>query len=244
MKIWYSSLRGGVGNMNPITIGICDDERKMREKIHQLCDVVMFRKNVEYKCIDFCDGREVLQYKHSIDLLILDIKMPRMSGIAVKRKLQERKEDTIIIYVTDYEDAIIDAFGIHVYGFVLKDRIDEKLQPMLESAINEISETSVVVDGKVDSNTILFVKSESPYCRLYIRDGKEELIRKSMRELTKMLQETNFIRVHRSYLVNFQYVEGVPDKKINIEKYKLPISRELRQEVKKAYIQYAEKRAR
>ena len=99
-------------------IGICDDERKMREKIHQLCDVVMFRKNVEYKCIDFCDGREVLQYKHSIDLLILDIKMPRMSGIAVKRKLQERKEDTIIIYVTDYEDAIIDAFGIHVYGFV------------------------------------------------------------------------------------------------------------------------------
>ena len=35
--------------MNPITIGICDDERKMREKIHQLCDVVMFRKNVEYK---------------------------------------------------------------------------------------------------------------------------------------------------------------------------------------------------
>lgn len=230
--------------MNPVTIGICDDESVVRAKIHQLCDSVMSRENIEYNCVEFSNGSEVLQYVPKMDLLILDIKMPEIDGISLKQKMQERKENTIIIYVTDYEDAVVDAFGLHVYGFVFKKLLDKKLEPLLESALNEIVPTSLAVEGRIDSNTIIFAKSESPYCRVYTRDGKEELIRMSMRDLANMLQETDFIRVHRSYLVNLRYVEEMPDKKISIRKYKLPISRELRQEVKNAYIQYAEKNAR
>ena len=73
------------------------------------------------------------------------------------------------------------------------------------------------------------------YCRLFLVDGTEKVLRTSMRELERKLEESGFVRAHRSYLVNLQYVEAVDDNMIYILSQKIPISVRKRSKVKKAY---------
>lgn len=62
----------------------------------------------------------MLSYSDSLDILILDIEMPEMSGIEVKKRLERIRNHTLILYVTGHVEFMQEAFGTYVFGFVEK----------------------------------------------------------------------------------------------------------------------------
>lgn len=229
---------------NTLILGICDDDFKMRQRIHKICqDVLNIPKN-NFICVHFKDGSEVLQYSKKIDLLILDIKMAEIDGFTVRQRIEEREEKTVIIFVTEYDDLMEDSFGINVHGFVPKHSLETKLKPILLSALKAILRPFVILEGNIDSRTILFIKAEAPYCRIYFQDSHEELFRRSISGLAENLKNVDFIRVHRSYLVNLRWIDKVPEQDIEILGYNIPVARRLRVEIKKVYRDYARNYAR
>ena len=99
-------------------IGICDDEKIMREQVEKIRHKVTDGYDEEILVQTYSDGSAVLD--GTFDILILDIEMEDVDGISVKNIFQNRKRDTIIIFVTSHDEMMSQAFGVNVIGFVTK----------------------------------------------------------------------------------------------------------------------------
>ncbi len=83
---------------------------------------------------------DFLRSKHIYDILLLDIEMPGMDGIHLAKYISN--ERTLVIYVTNYADRMEDAFGINVFRYVLKSKIDDKLKKTLQDAFEFLQENA------------------------------------------------------------------------------------------------------
>ena len=226
-----------------LIIGICDDEPLIRKKIREVVERIQMENGLNFFVVEFSDGDEVLAFDKKIDLLILDIEMPGSNGFAVFHTLQMREEDTVIIYVTDHEEWMEDSFGPHVHGFVQKRLIGEKLERILLSVLGWLERPSVELADGIESKSVVYVKAETPYCRIHFRDKHDEMFRMGIDSMTEKLACADFIRVHRSYLVNLRWIEEITNQGVVVLGSLVPVSRRMRSEVRKAYMDYARKYA-
>lgn len=221
-----------------IRIGICDDDARVRQQIRRVCCETVERGGEQATFILFRGGREVLSYPDSLDILILDIEMPEMSGIEVKKRLERIRNHTLILYVTGHVEFMQEAFGTYVFGFVDKQYLEEQLSGILRDAIQSVGRKTVYVEGMVDSRKILYIRSEHVYGKLILNDGPGMLVRSSMQELEDSLKCVDFVRTHRSYLVNLLWVDGIRDNKVCIMEHQIPLSRSRAREVREAFRKY------
>ena len=209
-----------------MVIGICDDEKIMRESVEAICKQVANSYKDENIIIEtFTDGKEVLEGEY--DILILDIEMENLDGISVKNNFQNRKKNTIIIFVTSHDEMMNQAFGVNV---------------MLDNAIKRVMNT-VNIDG-IDSRDICYIQAEHVYNILHLEDGSKMSVRRSSTELEKTLAGVGFIRVHRTYIANMAYVEKIKEKTIIVNGEEIPVSARLKSKIKKEYSQYCKENAR
>jgi len=223
-----------------MVIGICDDENVIRDKIEKIC-INETKKYCEDVVIQkYSDGREVLE--KDFDILILDIEMEDVDGIAVKNYFQKRKKDTIIIFVTSHNEMMSQAFGVNVMGFVTKSYLDNQLQVMLDDAMKRVINT-VRIEG-VDSRKVCYIQAEHVYNILHLENETEVSVRCSSADLEKMLEVVGFIRVHRTYIINMAYVDHIKDKTVVVNKKEIPVSARLKSKLKKEYSRYCRENAR
>lgn len=223
-----------------MVIGICDDEKVIRDKIEKICVNVTGEYDTDTAVKTYSDGKEVLE--ENFDILILDIEMEDVDGIAVKNYFQSRKKDTIIIFVTSHNEMMSQAFGVNVMGFVTKSYLDSQLPVMLESAIKRVMNT-VNIEG-VDSRKVCYIEAEHIYNILHLENDTEMSVRCSSADLEKMLEGVGFIRVHRTYIINMAYVEHIRDKSVVINGKEIPVSSRLKSRLKKEYSRYCRENAR
>ena len=167
-------------------IGICDDEAEGREQIRQVCEVVLKQMGCPAEIALFEGASFVLQTSKKPDILILDIEMPGMTGIELKEVLQSEEGATYIIFVTDHEEMMTEAFGVHVLRFVQKENLEDKLPEALAQAIR-MKRSNCIVHG-TDSQKILYIYSDGNYIRMVTEAGEQPLIREPMKQLKKELE--------------------------------------------------------
>ena len=221
-------------------IGICDDEKIMREKVETICHKVTDVYDEDIIVETYSDGNAVLD--GDFDILILDIEMKEVDGISVKNIFQGRKRDTIIIFVTSHDEMMSQAFGVNVIGFVTKKYLESQLPVMLDTAIKRVMNT-VAIDG-VDSRNICYIQAEHVYNILHLADGSEISVRHTSADLEKALIGVGFIRVHRTYIINMAYVDRIKEKVIIVDEEEIPISSRLKSKIKKEYNKYCKENAR
>jgi len=226
-----------------LKLGICDNEKEDLQKIFEICKKTLSKAKLECEIVQYNDGRKVLSDISKIDLLILDIDMPYISGIDIKNQLQYYNKNIIIIFVTNYIELMQESFGINVYGFIQKKNIDMQLNKILISAIKLINQY-VLIDGVIDSRKIRYIKSDRVYCDLFIEGGKKKITRISLNQYEKMLTNVGFVRTHRSYLVNLMWIDGITDKGVKVGEEIIPISTRLRKKVKLSFKVYCAKNGR
>ena len=221
-------------------IGICDDENCMREQVAMVCKEVVEKYNTDIQIETFSDGKQVIEKE--FDILILDIEMEGVDGISVKNIFQNRKKDTIIIFVTSHDEMMSQAFGVNVIGFVTKCCLKSQLPVILNSAIKRVMNT-VNIDG-IDSRKICYIEAEHVYNILHLEDGSEMSVRRTSAQLEMALTSVGFIRIHRTYIINMAYVEHIKDKTIVVNGCELPVSSRLKSGFKKEYSKYCRENAR
>lgn len=221
-------------------IGICDDENCMREQVAMVCKEVAEKYNTDIQIETFSDGKQVIE--EELDILILDIEMEGVDGISVKNIFQNRKKETIIIFVTSHDEMMSQAFGVNVIGFVTRCYLKSQLPVILDSAIKRVMNT-VNIDG-IDSRKICYIEAEHVYNILHLKDGSETSIRRTSAQLEMTLTSVGFIRIHRTYIINMAYVEHIKDKTIVVNGYELPVSSRLKSGFKKEYSKYCRENAR
>ncbi len=108
-----------------------EDSEKTMEEIIKICKNIMDSFPVKCEMIEFTNGEIFLSFQESLDILVLDIELPKINRITIKNRLQERREETLIIFVINHEELIKEVFGIYVIGFVNKLEMETQLMAML-----------------------------------------------------------------------------------------------------------------
>ncbi|MBX7150685.1 LytTR family transcriptional regulator DNA-binding domain-containing protein [bacterium] len=189
------------------------------------------------------------------DLIFLDIQMPKLNGFEVL-ELAERR--TGVIFVTAYDQFALKAFEIHALDYLLKpfseQRFDEALKHALEhlgdelpadivqKPANEFLERILIREGTkvhvIPVDTIDFIEAQDDYVQI-VADGKSYLKQQALSELESQLPLAQFVRIHRSYIVNIERIGGIElyakDSRIATLKNgkQIPISRSGYQKIKK-----------
>lgn len=227
-----------------LRLAICDDDGLAREHIRNICESEMTKWLDECEIVEFEDGRSFYVYPNKVDLLILDIEMPDMTGLELKNRLQSARSNTVILFVTDHDELSLSAYGVNVYGFVKKEQMEIQLPEALAGALRLICQY-VLLEGGIDSRDIVYVEAENIYCNVHLADGSKHLIRSSLNHLEEELLPAKFIRVHKTYLVNPYFIDKVKENEVFIRGGKVfPISVRNRKEVRKKYRDYCEEQMR
>ncbi len=197
--------------------------------------------------MEYINGEAVLEDTEPLELLILDIEMPGISGIEVKNELQRRKSETFIIYVTFYDNYMKDAFGVRVNGFVNKRDLEKELPKMLERTLR-FMEKHIRLDNGIDSKDILYIRSDHVYVNIVLRNGDCIVSRNTLSELEEKLSCVDFVKTHKSYLVNLQWARGWKENYVILQndfadvKEEVPVARREKERVKQMYHDYTMER--
>ena len=228
-------------------IAICDDEKRicaiLAEKVGRICP--------EAEIITYTSGKELLEADKLPDILLLDIRMPEVSGMDAAKTLKDRDWRKILIFVTGEEDQVFNSFDLHPFHFLVKPVADKKLKEVLDDAVRELERCGDLsgdhdkyIEIQSGTSHIRINLSQLLYAEVYDRKTilhmKDENIEYyGQLSALESLVGRDFYRIHRSYLVNMKYVERYD--RTTLTTYggdNIPIARREYDRFLRAYMEY------
>ncbi len=191
---------------------IVDDEPAAIRRLVRLCAALPVVEVIATAS----DGATALDKLHrtSVDLILLDIEMPGMSGIAFSEQLVDLEATPAIVFVTAYEQFAIQAFSVNAVGYLLKPIDPILLCATIERVMSQHKKPVATVPDPVvfwapyrgalvrlESNDIDYISGEDDYARLHCGNASY-LVAERLYAIEQRLGEVRFIRIHRSTLIN------------------------------------------
>jgi DNA-binding LytR/AlgR family response regulator len=220
---------------------IIEDEPLAAEVLKDYIHQVPFL-NLTDHCTDALYAIDVLQ-KFPIDLVFLDIHLPRMKGIDFIKTL---KKPPRIIITSAHQEYAIKAFEFNVIDYLLKpiefsrflmavNKMEQTKEVVLPAAaLSNLSErvhlffTVGKKRVKVFLDEILYIESIKEYIRVTSKT-KSVLTKFKLSEIEGLLSENNFIRIHRSFIVAKDKIEAFSASEVEVSGKQLPIGRSYRE---------------
>lgn len=179
-----------------------------------------------------------------IDLIFLDIEMPLINGFDLLDGLKTKPQ---IIIITSKADYAVKAFEYEATDFLQKPIHRERFNKAIKKAVelhslrydNEEHGESIIIKSnlkklKVLINKIKWIEAYGDYIKV-VTDEESHLVLSTMKGFEKELPTGKFIRIHKSYIVNLDRVEKFNSKFAEIGNTKIPLSRNKKEEIVKAF---------
>jgi DNA-binding LytR/AlgR family response regulator len=173
------------------------------------------------------------------DLLFLDIEMPGLNGISLLKSLSHRPA---VVLTTAYRDYAVEGFDLEVLDYLVKPFSFSRMQQTMDkfvrwrdTVVSPQEALFLKVDKQliqVQTKDILYLESKKDYVRVYAI-GHEYLCHLTLTDITAKLPPEKFFRLHRSYTVALDKISLLKDNWVHIGGRTLPVSRELRMELKR-----------
>ncbi len=218
-----------------LKLAICDDERSQREEVVGIVDKALRLKNKQYKIFQFNTGEDLISLTDNFDIYFLDIKMDKLTGIEVAKKIRLINEQAVIVFITGLKDYVFDAFDVRAFHYILKPIDENKLKDVLYSALLQFDKKDKFIIAKTISQAtkifikdIMYIESQHRKLKIHTKNNIIEYYHK-ISDIEKELYGYNFFRCHKSYIVNLKYVESydnifitlINSEKIYVSKYRL-----------------------
>lgn len=186
--------------------------------------------------------------QHQVDLIFLDIQMPKLSGIDFLKTLKNRPQ---IIFTTAFREYAIEGFELEVADYLLKPIPFERFLKAVAKVLHQPTVTSSSpANGKTDlsdnyvyfkvdkkmiktrMSEILYIESIKDYVK--VRTAEKEIVtQQKISYLEESLPKEHFIRIHRSFIVNREKIDAYSATDVEIGKFHVPIGRNYKNDVMK-----------
>jgi DNA-binding LytR/AlgR family response regulator len=217
---------------------IIDDERIAREGLME------FVKEFDFlQCVgsyaNALETTSMIQQKE-IDLIFLDIEMPRIKGIQFAEMMNDSA--VMIIFTTAYSEYALKGYKVNAIDYLLKPIFFEdfkravlKAKSLYDLMHPENNGQDFIffrengVERRVVINDIVYVKSLQNYVQLFLNDNRNLTVHKTLKGVQELLPADKFIQIHRSYLVQKKCITSIDNLNAQIGGITLPIARERKQ---------------
>lgn len=227
-----------------LKIAIVEDDQKTSSEIIKLCERYFAEKGRKIFVQSFSDGMNFISDFHGdFDIVLLDIDMPLMNGLATARKLRESDDRCAIIFITNLTQYVLKGYEVAALGYLLKPVSFDKLRKTLDQAVKTVDKTqkkTVVI--RVENDVMVLNTDDIHYIEvmghnLYIyTEDKTHTLKKTLVEFEKLLDGAGFARPNHSFLVNLKYVRSIVKNDVLISVGAEDIRINLSRNKKKAFI--------
>ena len=235
-----------------VTIFLCDDNSETVEKYSSKIKQIAEKNKIDINLSVFYSGESLIFHMSDTpdlpDIIYLDILMGKMNGIETAKQLRELRCNAEIIFLTSSEDYVFDSFDVFPIHYLLKEETTrEKFEQVFLRAVNlsegETAKKFVCKSG--GTRKIIPIKEISHFDIwkgvVTVHYGKNETFEywMTMEELEEQLQGKSFIRTHRSYIVNFQYISKFGRRVVLLKTGEsIPVGVTYEEKVKSAFMDY------
>lgn len=166
----------------------------------------------------------------NVDLVFLDVEMPGLNGLELSRLMGEQ---VLKIFVTSYSHYAVDAFGPSTLDYLTKPIETSKFLRAVQWASERLKERNVTEYPlgnqyffvrlsprnviKLKLQDIQYIKSSDKYLEIFAEAEKPILIKKTLNNMEGVLPLNRFMRIHKSYIINIDYLRGIVGNRIHLE---------------------------
>lgn len=227
-----------------IKVAVCDDIHETVTQITGYLTEYQQLKNQQLDVKSFFNAEDLWEHlkSNSCDLIILDIELVKMNGVELGQLIRtELNNHTMkIVYISAKDCYDRQLFEVQPLNFLPKPIDKEKLFKMIDLTLELLSDTErvFVFENKqgtfrIKFNDILYFESFDHKIEITTVSGKYEF-KSSLSEVTKQLSDCRFIKVHRSYIINYNNASHIKYEEITMSNGdKIPISRDRCKEVRR-----------
>lgn len=216
---------------------IVDDEPLSQEVIRDFVNASP-ELNLVAVCSDAMEAGKIMK-SENIDLLFLDINMPRLSGIGFIKSL---KEPPLFVFITAYPEYALEGFDVDAVDYLLKPVSFERFR----IAVNRVLDRMVTKDSvepqvqhimvwsnkkkyRINFDEILFLEAQGDYVRFVLKD-KSLMIHGTLKDFIAHIPEQYFVRIHKSYVISISKVDYVEGNQVKIGDHKISVSLSYREQ--------------
>jgi len=234
-------------------IAIIDDEHIALDMITDNLKRIFLKKNltVEIKCFDSIKNIEnSLNTGSRFDIFFLDIDLKDGDGIIFSKKIRKLYPDSFIIFISNKENQVFEAFKSKAFRFIRKTYFQTDILEAIDSLIDcyhefHFSKTiSFNIKNKIyqyQINDIVYIESKNQNIMIMESNNRLTTIRYKISDAEKLLNDKGFIRIHKGYLVNCFYIFCIHKNEVVLDNnLTLPLSKYRYQEVLKSFLHYVD----
>lgn len=211
---------------------IVDDDQIARMAVQKLASKNSLL-NVVAVCEDATTAIKMLN-TNPVELILLDIEMPQMSGIEFLNKINYPPQ---VIFITADRKYAFEAFEYQVTDFLEKPINMTRFNQAINKAVdiqrdindykNKSQDLYIKQDGRfirINYNDIFFFENVGDYVKIQL-PKKSYIIHSTLKNIDQKLRDPRFLKVHRSYIINLDKIKDIEENTLVIEKTVIPISR-------------------
>ncbi len=226
---------------------VIDDEPLARRVIQKYADNLPFIEIIAH-CENPLEAIELIHHQQ-VDIIFLDIQMPRLTGIDFLKTIKNLPP---VIITTAYAEFALQGFELDVVDYLMKpfsfDRFLKAVQKAEETNLNkkrhstsipepEKQEDYIFVKSnkktfKINLNEILFIEALGDYIKIFTLD-KMIISYQSLKNLEGMMPQKSFPRVHKSYIISLSRIDNIEGNMIRIRDKQIPIGTNYKAEFEK-----------
>jgi DNA-binding LytR/AlgR family response regulator len=235
-------------------IAICDDDKQELLQLRQFVD--------EFLSCAFVKGKiEVHSFESSLELIkqlesgkyfdvfLLDVIMPGITGMELANHIRSTDQASKIIFLTSSPEFAVESYSVNAFNYLIKPVQKEKLFSVLKKAINDIcsgTKKYIIVKTqigmfKIFMHDLIYIEVVGRTIFFHQTNG---VIIEGISTISKvevdLLTDKRFIKPHRSYIINLDYIKNLSQNGFTTTNNQLiPISRNVFKEVKQTYVNYS-----
>ncbi len=240
-----------------IKIAICDDDSLFLEKFEKYVSEAFKRFTSDFKIVTYNNSVFLSNewYESDFNVMFLDIDMPRKTGFDIAKELRNNLSNCFIIFVTSYSELVYKSFDFQPFHFIKKSD-SVYLKPNVIDVVSRLmkfmqqNKKTVLDDRELGRiafhyRDISYIHADNHNLVFYIQNHDEPLkIRKTMNDIINEYEKMDFVRIHRSYIINLRHISRIDLKigtvyvKHNSLSVRLSVGKKYLSELDKRYTEY------
>ena len=232
-------------------IAVCDDEAVICKTIYHMIAVLSEKMGVRFETDCFTSGEELCREMEdtAYDLIFLDIEFSTMNGVEIGKHIRDvlNNESVQIVYISSKQQYAMALFDIRPLNFLIKPITQDRLREIMDKFL-KLSEMDLSFFRfrmgkehlKLPVSEIIYFSSSGRTVTLYTT-AKNYTFYGSLDEIDDELKNGQFLYIHRSFLVNYQYIRHYEYEQVTLlDGTVLPVSQPRRKQIRRRILEMEE----
>lgn len=232
-----------------LKIALCDDDENMLSVLAEKIGSIYKQDSTAFEICTFSSGEIFLNShkEHPFDVVFLDIDMPKIGGFDIAEQVNYIGE-TLIVFVTSHDELVYSSIKFRPFRFIRKTYLETELNEVLVAVYTEFQKRNAARkflfqtksgEAYVDLNCVEYIEIFGHWLLIHIKDNESLECYGSLSDMEHELNDFDFVRTHKSYLVNCKYIYSIEKNQIVLDdKTVIPVSRYKVESVKQNFRNY------